>query len=98
MVIHVSLLPLNISLVWDTICRKQEVEGLRVRRIREFNLSLICKWCWRLREEKGCLWYKALATGYGEDSGTIGDRGRVASVWWRNSISIKRGDREGDGS
>ena len=24
---------------------------MKVRRIREFNLSLLGKWCWRLREE-----------------------------------------------
>ena len=47
--------------------------------------------------KKGCLWYKVLAARYGEDGGTIGDRGRISSVWWRNLISIKRGDREGDG-
>jgi len=37
---------------WDTICHKQEDGGLKVGRIKEFNLSLIGKWCWRLREEK----------------------------------------------
>jgi hypothetical protein len=46
---------------WNTICLKKEDRGLGVRRIREFNLSLLGKWCWRLKEEKGCLLYKVLA-------------------------------------
>ena len=29
-----------------------------VRRIKEFNLSLIGKWCWRLKEERGSLWVR----------------------------------------
>ena len=60
---------------WDIICLKKEDGGLGVRRIGEFNLSLISKWCWHLREEKCCLWYRVLAARYGEYCGNIGDVG-----------------------
>jgi len=65
---------------------------LGVRRIRKFNLSLIGKWCWRLREEKGFLWYRVLVARYGEEGGTIGDEGRLDLVWWNNLSSIRKGD------
>jgi len=54
---------------WDTICLKKEEGGMGVRRIREFNLSLLSKWCWRLRVKKGTLWYKVLAARYGDHVG-----------------------------
>ena len=31
---------------WKSICRSQEVGGLGVRRIKDFNLALLEKWCW----------------------------------------------------
>lgn len=37
---------------WNTICLDNEVGGLRVRRISEFNLELLGKWCWRLVTER----------------------------------------------
>jgi len=34
---------------WDTIFLKKENDGLGVRRIMEFNLVLLDKWCWRVK-------------------------------------------------
>jgi len=44
---------------WDTICSKKENDGLKVQQLREFNMTLHGKWCWRLKEKHCCLWYKA---------------------------------------
>ena len=33
---------------WNTVCRSKEVCGLAVRRIREFSVALLGKWCWRM--------------------------------------------------
>ena len=30
---------------WNTVCGSKEVGGLGVRRIREFNLALLGRWC-----------------------------------------------------
>jgi len=38
---------------WDDICVSKEVGGLGVRRLREFNLSLLGKWCWRTKRGYG---------------------------------------------
>lgn len=45
---------------WDTICLKKEVGGLGGRIIKDFNVALLGKWCWRMREEKDMLWYRVL--------------------------------------
>jgi len=37
---------------WDTVYSKKENGGLGVQRSREFNLALLGKWCWRMRDEK----------------------------------------------
>lgn len=76
----------------------KESGGLGVRRIREFNLALLGKWCWRLREERERLWYIVLMTRYREVGGRIGDGGRLASVWWRNLVSISEGVELGVGN
>jgi hypothetical protein len=33
---------------WKTICLHNEYGGMEVRQLREFNISLLGKWCWRL--------------------------------------------------
>ena len=62
-----------------------------MRRIREFNLALLGKWCWRMRVENRSLWYRVLAGRYGEVGGIIAEDGRFNSVWWNNLINIKNG-------
>jgi len=36
---------------------EKEFGGLGFRRIRGFNVALLEKWCWMLREERDRLWY-----------------------------------------
>jgi len=69
-----------------------------VRRIREFNLALLGKWCWRMRVENRSLWYSVLSARYGEVGGTIAEEGRFNSVWWNNLINVKNGAGVGSGS
>jgi len=59
--------------------------------IKEFNLSVLGKWCWRLKEERGSLWFRVLYAKYGEEGGTISDGGRFASSWLKNLLSIRNG-------
>lgn len=51
-----------------------------------------------ITEEKGCLWYKVLVARYVKTVAPLATGGRIASLWLKNLISIKRGDKEGDGS
>jgi hypothetical protein len=44
----------------------KEHGGLRVRQMREFNITLLGKWCWRLLVDRGGMWYRVLAARYGE--------------------------------
>jgi len=68
---------------WNSICRSKEVGGLGVRRIREFNVALLGKWCWRLLEDRDSLWFRVLSGRYGTEEGRLRGGGREASEWWR---------------
>ena len=57
---------------WNSIYLRKEDGGLRVRQLREFNLSLLGKWCWRMLVDRGAFWYRVLVARYGEDAGRLG--------------------------
>jgi len=77
---------------WNSICRGKEVGGLGVRRIREFNVALLGKWCWRLLEDRDSLWFRVLSARYGIEEGRLRGGGCGASEWWRvvHSLSKER--------
>jgi len=76
---------------WDTLCLQRENGGLGVKRLKEFNLSLLDKWVWMILKEKRSLWYKVLSAKYGEERGRLCfDRGG-GSVWWQNLNHIRMG-------
>jgi len=64
---------------WDSICLPKEKGGLGVRRIREFNLALLGKWCWRMLVDKDGLWYRGLKARYEEEGGRLKE-GRGADL------------------
>jgi hypothetical protein len=66
---------------WQSVCCSQEVEGLGVRRIRDFNRALLGKWCWRLLVERDSLWFRVLSSRYGVEGGQLSAGGREASSW-----------------
>ncbi|GAU46777.1 hypothetical protein TSUD_402880, partial [Trifolium subterraneum] len=61
--------------------------------MREFNLDLLGKWCWRLLVDKEGLWFRVLGARYGMEGGKIRDGGRRGSSWWRDITRIREGDR-----
>jgi hypothetical protein len=46
--------------------------GLRVKRLKEFNISLLGKWVWRLLEDRESLWNVVLRAKYGEEGAGCG--------------------------
>jgi hypothetical protein len=52
---------------WESICTSKEDGGLGVRRVGDFNISLLGKWCWRMLIDKSGLWYRVLKSRYGEE-------------------------------
>jgi len=66
---------------WNSVFLSKEEGGLGVRRIREFNVVLLGKWCWRMLVDKEGLWYRVLNARYGEEGGRLKEGGRDSSVW-----------------
>jgi len=65
-----------------------------VRKLKEFNIALLGKWCWRMLSDRGGLWYRVLVARYGEEAGRLEIGGRSASPWWREIVKIR--DRVGE--
>ena len=63
--------------------------GLGIRRLWEFNLSLLGKWCWRMMVDKVGLWYRVLKARYG---GRLKEGGSNSSRWWRTICKVREGD------
>jgi len=53
----------------DTLCLNKDHGGLRVRRLKEFNLALFGKWCWKMLVDTNSLWYKVLCAHCGQEGG-----------------------------
>ncbi|GAU41808.1 hypothetical protein TSUD_299740 [Trifolium subterraneum] len=84
-------------LKWDRICLRKEEGGLGVRRVKEFNLALLGKWCWRLLQDTEGLWFRVLAAKYGIRDGQMDCGGSTASNWWKVINSIRSGSEASGG-
>ncbi|XP_024630861.1 uncharacterized protein [Medicago truncatula] len=62
-----------------------------VRRLREFNVALLGKWCWRMLVDTEGLWYRVLNARYGEEGGRLKEGRSDSSVWWRMLSDIRSG-------
>jgi len=76
---------------WNSICMSKEVGGLGVQRLREFNIALLGKWCWRCLVGREGLWFKVLSSRYREHRGRLREGGTTGSIWWREIVNIQNG-------
>ncbi|CAJ2652400.1 unnamed protein product [Trifolium pratense] len=60
-----------------------EYGGLGDRQLREFNIALLGKWCWRMLVDREGLWFRVLVARYGLEGGSLRAGGQRGSVWWR---------------
>jgi len=63
-----------------------------VRQLKEFNLALLGKRCWRMLVDRGGIWYRVLVARYGEEAGRLEVGGRSVSSWWREIAKIRDGN------
>lgn len=54
---------------FEGLCWPFDLGGLGLKRLREINISLLCKWFWRLRED--CLWVQLIKEKYGFEVGNF---------------------------
>jgi len=45
--------------------------------MREFNVALLGKWCWRMLVNINGLWYRVLKARYGEEGGGYRREGEI---------------------
>jgi hypothetical protein len=48
---------------WVKICKSKKKGGLGIKDIRKMNLSLLCKWWWKLENEFG-MWQEIVKYKY----------------------------------
>ena len=48
---------------WETICKSKKYGGLGIKDLRKMNISLLCKWWWKLEKEEG-LWQEIVKFKY----------------------------------
>ena len=67
------------------MCLPKEKGGLGIKDINDFNMTLLGKWEWNLRQQRGELWAKVLESKYGGWRG-LAEAGRAGhkSLWWRD--------------
>ncbi|CAJ2670936.1 unnamed protein product [Trifolium pratense] len=75
----------------------RSIWGLGVRQLKEFNLALLGKWCWRMLVDREGLWFRVLAGRYGVERGRLCVGGTRGSTWWRELASLRDGGGELDG-
>ncbi|XP_058746295.1 uncharacterized protein LOC131619188 [Vicia villosa] len=81
---------------WDVVCDSMDDGSLGIKRLEEFNLSLLTKWKWRILEDSNSIWYRMLKARYGDIKlrmvieGGKNDDYSSKSVWWSDILSLDK--------
>lgn len=75
---------------WHKVCAEKNNGGLGIKNLRVLNISLLCKWWWRLKNENGT-WQEIIKKKYLQKknihnvSKNIGD-----SPIWHDLLQVKK--------
>ena len=56
---------------WSKVCQSKKTGGLGIKDIKKMNISLLCKWWWKLQYEEG-LWQSIIRAKYMRGGRLIG--------------------------
>jgi hypothetical protein len=74
---------------WIKVCKSKKKGGLGIKDVRKMNLSLLCKWWWRLEKESG-LWQDIVKHKYmKKDNVSSVKHKQTDSPMWADLLKIK---------
>lgn len=62
-----------------------------VRRIIEFNIALLGRWCWRMVTDRVSYGLECWPLGMVIEGSSLREGGRNGSVWWQQMARIREG-------
>jgi hypothetical protein len=67
---------------WTKICKSKKKGGLGIKDIRKMNISLLCKWLWKLETENG-VWQQIIKFKYLKNDSicTVKHRQTYSAIW-----------------
>lgn len=68
---------------WEKICKSKKKGGLGIKNLRKMNISLLCKWWWKLEREDG-LWQNIVKYKYlrNDTIQSVSHKIHDSSVWY----------------
>ena len=74
---------------WKLICKPRSKRGLGVKNLSLFNISLMCKWWWKLETGDGP-WQSFMKKKYLSDATVFGvSQKRKDSAFWTDMLAVK---------
>ena len=70
-------------LKWEIICKSKRKGGLGVKDLKKMNISLLCKWWWKLEKEEG-LWQTIVKHRYFRKDNiySVSHKLNDSSIWY----------------
>jgi hypothetical protein len=67
---------------WKVICKSKRRGGLGIKDLRRMNISLLCKWWWKLEKENG-LWQQIIIYKYMQNKSihNVGHKLNDSPMW-----------------
>lgn len=74
---------------WVKICKSKKKGGLGIKDVRKMNLSLLCKWWWKLENENG-IWQEIVKHKYLKKGGVSSVKHKqIDSPMWADLLKVK---------